>query len=110
MKRSDLADSQQALVSMMSGIACGKIEKLRVREGKPWLDPPPLVVRTVKFGIKGASGPDVSGDFALKKKVVELFAVLRDLQEGTVRRIEVRSGLPILVELESYPRAGGQDG
>ena len=53
--KADLSPARARLVVLMQGINFGYIEGLIVRAGAPVLNPPPRVVREVKFG--GENGP-----------------------------------------------------
>jgi hypothetical protein len=90
-----LSPARRQLVEMMQGINFGRIEALAVRGGDPILDPPPRVVREVKFGGENGPRPEVGiADFFLKAPVVELFEHLDRLGSGTIAVLEVKHGLP----------------
>ncbi len=96
-----LAPQRKRLVEMMQGINFGRIEGLRVRGGAPAFEPPPRVIREVKFG--GENGPHPkadAGDFVLKAEVREFFARLEEMRDGTVVALEVRHGLPFRMHVE----------
>lgn len=79
----------------MQELDFGRIEALAVRAGEPVLDPPPSIVREVKFG--GQNGPRSErrlDDFTLKDKVVELFDELDRLGDGLIDVLTVKHGLP----------------
>lgn len=90
-----LPEPRQRLVELMQTINFGRIDGLAVLDGDPVLDPPPRVIREVKFG--GDNGPrperDV-GDFLLKTQVVELFQHFDRLGDGTIEVLEIKHGLP----------------
>ena len=93
--KSSLSPAARRLIELMQRINFGRIEGLRVRGGQPVFDPPPRVVREVKFG--GENGPRAelrATDFALKAQVVELVRGLADLGDGTVDVLEVKHGVP----------------
>jgi len=101
MAKVDLSASGARLVELMQCINFGRIEHLAVRSGAPVVDPPPRVVREIKF--RGENGPRpemAKDDFALKAQVRELFAQLEAMGDGTVRCIEVKHGLPFKMTVE----------
>jgi hypothetical protein len=99
--KSQLTPSQVQLVELMQRISFGAIEDLVICDGTPVFDPHPRVIRDVKFG--GSNGPrpeaDLS-DFSLKSSVQELMAVFSALGNATVRRLEVKHGLPFRMQVE----------
>ncbi len=105
-RKASLSPQQRHLVELMQGINFGRIEGLVVRDGEPVFDPPPHVVREVKFG--GENGPRhelEADDFALKSQVVELFAQLGRLGSGTVEQLEVKHGLPFRLSVKEAVQA-----
>lgn len=85
----------------MQRINYGRIEGLLVRCGEPVIDPPPRIVREIKFG--GENGPRVEAaksDFVLKAQVRELFAQLEALGNGVIPCIEIQRGLPFRMTVE----------
>lgn len=95
LSKHDLSARRTALLELMQSINFGRIEGLAILDGEPVLDPPPRVVREIKFG--GENGPRAeldASDFVLKSQVVELFQHLDELADGTIDVIEVKHGLP----------------
>ena len=79
----------------------GRIEGLAVVNGQPVFDPPPRIVRQVKFcSENGPRREKTPNDFNLKEQVVELFDAIARMGTGTVESIEVKHGLPFLMNLE----------
>lgn len=96
-----LPPAGQRLVRLMQQLNFGRIEGLVVRGGEPVFDPPPRVVREVKFGAENGPRPEVAkADFALKAQVRELLAQLEAMGDGIVRCIEVKHGLPFKMTVE----------
>ena len=96
-----LSPQKLSLLRVMQEINYGRIENLQVRGGEPILDGHHRIVRAIKM--KGESGPrpEVSSEeFALKIEVVELFRHLRSIGNGTVKVLEIKAGLPFLMEFE----------
>jgi hypothetical protein len=93
--KASLSFARRRLVQLMQQINFGRIEALVVRGGEPVLDPPPRVVRELKFGAENGPRPEAAAaDFLLKAQVVELLRELDDLGDGTIDLIEVKHGLP----------------
>jgi hypothetical protein len=85
----------------MQQINFGRIESMVIKDGQPVLDPPPRIIREIKFG--GENGPRLEAaidDFALKAQVVELFRHMDELQDGVIERLEVQRGLPFRMAVE----------
>jgi len=96
-----LPSAGQRLVRLMQELNFGQVYDLVVRDGKPVFDPPPRVVREVKFGGENGPRPEVAkADFALKAQVRELLAQMEAMGDGVVRCIEVKHGLPFRMTVE----------
>jgi hypothetical protein len=106
--KSSLTAQQKLLVELMQRVNFGRIEALLVSDGEPNFNPAPRVVRKLKLGGENIPRPEIgSEDFQLKSQVVELLEAIRELGEGTVLAIDVKHGLPFVVELE-VPSSIGQ--
>jgi len=96
-----LPPAGERLVRLMQELNFGQVWGLVVRDGEPVFDPPPRVVREVKFGGENGPRPETAkGDFALKAQVRELLAQLESLGDGIVECIEVKHGLPFRMTVE----------
>ena len=85
----------------MQRIGFGTIEQLVIRQGEPVLDPPPKVVRDVKFGAENGPRPESDlNDFVIKAQVRDLFAQFDVMGNGTIRCLEVKHGLPFRMQVE----------
>jgi hypothetical protein len=90
-----LSPARQRLVELMQLINFGRLEGLAVRNGSPVFDPPPRLIREVKFGADNGPRPERdAGDFLLKAQVVELVHQLDRLGDGTIEVLEIKHGLP----------------
>lgn len=90
-----LSEPRKRLVELMQHINFGRVEGLVVRNQQPVLDPPPTVIREVKFGAENGPRPELHlDDFTLKSQVVELLDALDDLCDGVIDVLEVKHGLP----------------
>ncbi|MFW6106569.1 MAG: hypothetical protein ACOC8H_00240, partial [bacterium] len=83
--KASLTPSQQKLLTEMQRINYGRILDLTVRRGQPVMDPPPQLVREVKFGGENGPRPEAAkADFALKAQVREMLTQLEALGDGIV--------------------------
>lgn len=99
--KASLSPLQRRLVEVMQGVNFGRIENLVVEGGEPVLDPPPRVVREVKFGGENGPRPELHArDFALKAQVVQLFEELERMGDGVVESVEIQNGLPFRMKFE----------
>jgi hypothetical protein len=99
--KQDLSANRIGLLQLMQRINFGRIENLLIRNGDPDLDPPPRVIREVKFPGENGPRPEVgAGEFLLKSQVVELFKELDLLGDGTIAVLEVKHGLPFRMMVE----------
>lgn len=100
--KSSLSPDRSGLLELMQRINFGRLEGLVVRGGEPLLDPPPKVVREIKFG--GENDPRTEralGDFALKTQVVELFEHFDRLQNAEIEVLSIKHGLPFGMHVEA---------
>jgi len=96
-----LSPARERLVEVMQGLNFGRLEELVIRDGEPVLDPPPCVVREIKFGGENGPRPEIGKeDFALKAQVRYLFAQMEAMGDGTIRCLEVQHGLPFRMQVE----------
>ena len=98
----ELSPARRRLIQLLQTLNFGRVEDLVVRGGEPVLDPPPQVVREVKFG--SDNGPRVEAklaDFALKDQHQDLFGLLDDLQNGCLPVLTVKHGLPFHAEVRN---------
>ncbi|MCG3180467.1 MAG: hypothetical protein BIFFINMI_02828 [Phycisphaerae bacterium] len=98
--KGSLSPSFQRLIELMQRIGFGQILGLAVRNGEPDLVRGVRVVRTVKLAVDGEPQPQRGHNFAVRGEVVRLIQFLNQMGNGTVRRIEVRHGLPILLDID----------
>jgi hypothetical protein len=101
----DLLPSERSLLEIIRTLGFGQIEFLRIGAGEPILDPKPTVVRALKFGADRESAERGSGDFNLKREAADLFEYTRDVDQGEIRVLVVRHGLPFSMEVELAGRA-----
>ncbi len=99
--KSSLSSPRAQLIERMQRLGYGTIEGLVIRKGEPVLRPSPRIVRDVKFGAENGPRPESHlEDFVLKGQVKDFLAHLDDLSNTTIRRLEVKHGLPFRMEVE----------
>lgn len=99
--KSSLSPARRRLVELMQDLNFGRIERLEVQGGQPVFEPPPRVIREIKFGAhNGPRHEGVLRDFVLKAQLVEFFACLDAFGDGVIERLEVQHGLPFRVIVE----------
>ncbi len=87
-----------------------RVERLQVQDGEPLFTPATTIIQ--KFRMGGDNSPRAESalpDFWLKRQMIELLDIMRELGNGEIRSIEVAHGLPMLVEIESQPAFAGAD-
>lgn len=120
LKSKDLSPAITALLNLMSSVGFGRIEQLHFRAGEPFFDPPPRVVRIIKFGIsEDHCRPSQQPGFVPPEQIIQLIQSLVLLQDGIVERLEIRRCLPCLMEVSQkleqdgvsafYGPIGGRD-
>ena len=102
----DLLPSERSLLEMIHTLGFGQIEFLRIRAGEPALDPKPTIVQSLKFGVDHDCNVPIGSDFDLKREAADLIEYTRDVDEGEIRTLVVRHGLPFSMEIELAGRAG----
>jgi hypothetical protein len=103
--KSSLSEPERRLVDLFQEINFGRLEALRIRAGVPLLQPAPRVIQTLKMG--GQNGPREEAalpDFWLKQPLIDLIQTIRQIEDGEILSIEVKHGLPFVVEIERSPR------
>lgn len=95
-----LSQSQRQLVELMQNIHFGHISHITVHNGEPELTSETIIEREVKLGGQTPQDPaTISGDFILKKEVLTLFAHIARMNNGVIRRLEIKHGLPFLMRI-----------
>ncbi|GIW55529.1 MAG: hypothetical protein KatS3mg082_1933 [Nitrospiraceae bacterium] len=93
--KASLSPARRRLLELFQQVNFGRVERLSIQNAEPVLDPPPRIVREIKFGGENGPRPELdAGNFLLKTQVVELFQHLDQLGTGTIDVIEVKHGLP----------------
>lgn len=100
MKASSLSPARRQLLLRLQTINFGCIEGLRLQHGEPVLESA-TVVREIKFGGDNTACPQSSlTDFQLKAQIIELFSHFDRINNGVVRLLEIKHGLPFKMNVE----------
>jgi hypothetical protein len=97
-----LSAPRQKLVRLFQAINFGRIEDLEVRSGEPVFSPAPRVLITVELSSDESSRAEYDlDDFALSKETLRLMDRPEELGDGTVASIEIRTGQPRRMVIET---------
>jgi hypothetical protein len=99
MRTNDLSVPQQKLLTLMKKVGYGRINNLAVEKGEPILSSDSSIERDLKLGANDEF-PASGEDFVLKKKMTDFFEQLGEIKDGFIRKIEIRGGLPILMQTQ----------
>ena len=77
----------------MQHLNFGYVESLTIQSAEPVLSPKPIIVRERKFASEPEGHQD-SEDYLLKAQIVELFLLFDEIRNGTIRKLEVKHGIP----------------
>ena len=101
--KAQLSSRRRQLVEIFQKVNFGSIENLRVSGGEPYFEPYPTIFRDIKFGSSVENGPRPElgkANFRLKAQLLELFEVLDHLQDGVIRLVEIKNGLPFRIVVQ----------
>jgi len=106
MTKQMLSEPWKRLVGMMQALNFGRITFL-VRSGAPDFTQKVRTVRTVKLpaGDNGPRPEAGSADFGLRKEVTTLIDQVAKAADGAQVTVEVKYGLPFLIEVEEEHKA-----
>jgi hypothetical protein len=96
----DLSASERTFVKVLQQLGFGHLEAVKIRRGALVLDPWPKTVQLLKFGAAENQPVRRAAVFELKKSMAEFLEFVRGVDDGEIRRIEVRHGLPFSMEIE----------
>ncbi len=100
----DLLPSERRFLAAINELGFGRLELLRIRRGELILDPWPKTVRAVKFGSLVLPVHRALQDaFEIRAAVREFFDYVRGVDDGEILFLEVRHGLPFLMEIKHRP-------
>ena len=95
-----LSPNLRHLFDRMWHLGFGTIRGLNIRAGDPLLDPPPLVIRTIRLADAGPPNQaSAVSDFALKREQIAFQRQLAAIDAGVIDVIKVHDGLPVSFEL-----------
>lgn len=101
MRNTALTPSLQRLVRLMQKVNFGRIENLRIHQSVPAWDPPPRLVREIKFGGDNEARPEAKAEsFALKAAVTEMVDQFDQVGSGMIAVLEIKHGLPFRMIVE----------
>lgn len=101
MQRNDLSGPLQRIIERCQAVNFGTII-FGVRGGEPDLGQPWRTRRTIKIA-GGENGPRAEADranFQLRKEHMALVSELAGLRDGVQVTLEVKHGLPFVIEIE----------
>jgi hypothetical protein len=102
---SQLSPERQALVRILQAVNFGEIRDVHIREGNPIADDASAVLLDAKLDAEEIPRPELHlDDFELRAEVGRLMSRLDELKDGTIRRLEVRAGIPRRLVFESRLR------
>jgi hypothetical protein len=102
--KSSLSPQRRRLLEICQQVGFGRVEHLVFEDREPSFDPPPRIVREIKFGGENGPRPELTtADFLLKQQVVELFAFFDEQRNGVIDVLEVKHGLPFRVIVTEVP-------
>jgi hypothetical protein len=97
----ELSSPRQALVRLCQTLNYGSVESLMVRGSEPVFEPLPLIVIDLKLDSEELRRQELGlADFELCDEIRRLMNRINELKDGTIRRLEVRAGIPRRVVLE----------
>jgi hypothetical protein len=97
MRQDELSASQRNLLNLMKKVSYGRINNLAIIKGEAMISPESSIERDLKLGAND-SVPSAGEDFAFKRKMRDFFEQLGGIKDGFIRKIEIRGGLPILMQ------------
>lgn len=100
---SDLLPSEIQFIAALQQLEFGYFESLQIKQGELILNPWPRAVRLVMFGGEAVRDSGQPQDFDLKKPVADFLEYVRTVDDGEIRQLKVRRGLPVSMEITEAP-------
>lgn len=98
LRLSELSVPRQLLVRLCHATNYGYIEGLEVRDSDPIFNPEPRVWVEVKLDVDEGPRPELHlADFTLPNETCRLMARLNEIQNGTIEKIDIRAGTPVVL-------------
>ena len=99
---SQLSSARQALIRLCQEVNFGEVQKIRVLDGEPVFDPPPILMIDVKLNKTDEPRPELElADFDLHDEVCRLMNRLDRIKEGTATSLQVIAGIPTRMVFEA---------
>jgi len=99
--KSALSPAWVHVLELMQKINFGRLQDILIRNGEPDLARGVLAVRTIKLdGDNDARRETAIKDYQLRSETVGLIRHLVAMESGLVKKVEIRHGLPVLIEVE----------
>jgi hypothetical protein len=96
----DLFPSERTFLDAMRRLGYGRYESLKIHNGELVLAPWPTAIRDMKFGAQDpACEKELSSEFRLSQQLVQLFEHIRDIDEGEIRVLVIKSGMPFSMQI-----------
>ena len=102
----ELCPSELSFVQAMQKLGFGQFEDVLIVAGELVLDPWPRTVQSVKFGSAEQAETDQPSEFDLKRQVAEFIVRIRAIENGEIRTLEIRHGLPFAMQMCTGWEAG----
>jgi hypothetical protein len=105
----ELLPTERRFVTVLQQLGFGHLESVKIRSGEVVLDRALTLVQVPKFGAAESQPPSSSADFELKKSMADLFEYIRGVDDGVIRRLEIRpiDGSPSLRISSARPASLG---
>ena len=98
----ELSPPRQKLVRMCQTLNFGQIMGIIIQNGEPLFDPAPVVLAETLLDRADERRPEINlADFVLPAEALRLMIRLDEVSNGTIERLEVRSGVPRRLIFES---------
>ena len=95
----DLTPAERQLLRTAQQIWFGRIEQITLQDGQPVRLELARTIHSVKLDTS-TTIPEISEEFSLRNEARRLIATVRATRSGHITRLEIRHGIPILVEIE----------
>ena len=100
-RKEELHPECRLLVEDMQRLNFGRYENVRVRDGRPCLNPKPRRIRYLKPGKDNSPRPEAGlSDFALKEQLIDFFRLLVEIGNGVILELEIKDGMPCHMTVE----------
>jgi hypothetical protein len=101
---SQISQPRQVLIRLCQSINHGSIENLQVENSEPVFDPSPVMLKDVKLDSDEGPRPELGlADFLIGDEAHRLTRLFDNMKCGSVRRLEIRAGIPRRIVVESVP-------